>query len=114
MNNAVLVRSSMRTWDFVLVQLLGAGFLAGAAMAAVNKQPTGAVVLGALAGLCLLIGLIGWWLRNRARLWVQDTGTGLLACAVDLEGADRVGSPRGVEYHSFQLVEDRSMKQLVL
>jgi hypothetical protein len=78
MHDAVLVRSSMRTWEFTL--LLGAGLvvLVGAGIAAAEGHGAAALALALLAGVCALAGVWGRRRRVRLRRWVQDMGAGFV------------------------------------
>jgi hypothetical protein len=76
MKDPVLVRSSMRTWDFTLLFLAGVAILAGAGVLASKGQTAGAVLVAAVGGACVLGTVLGRWYRVRRRRWVQDLGDG--------------------------------------
>ena len=58
-SDAILVRSSMRRWDFVLVLILGLVLAIGAGIAAIaNKEPL-AVLLALAAALCGCLSIAG-------------------------------------------------------
>ena len=90
MNDAVLVRGSMRTWDLTLLLVASLVTLLGAGVAALDGQGAVAALLAAVATASAL-GAI-WCRRRRVRLrrWVRDTGSGFVLSddAGDREVAD--------------------------
>jgi hypothetical protein len=78
MNDAVLVRSSMRSWDFSLLLVVAVVLLVGAGVTIAVGNGLLAIALAALAGACGLVGVVGRQRRVRRRLWVRDTGDGFV------------------------------------
>jgi hypothetical protein len=87
MNAPVLVRSSMRTWDFTLLLVAGIALLAGAALAAGFGRVPVAVGLGLAGCGCVLGAVLGRRRRVQRRQWVQDLGDGFLV--IDQAGERR-------------------------
>src|SRR5437016_6062934 len=78
MDEPILVRSSLRAWDFTFLLVIGVGFLIGAALTAVTGTWVGAVLLAVPGSACLVGSLWGQRRRERLRRWVRDLGDGFL------------------------------------
>ena len=88
MNNRVLVRGSMRTWDLTLLIVIGIVLFIVAAIMALTETWILAVLAVLVSGGLLLGGLLGWQGRIRQRRWVEDTGNGFVV--VDCTGERRI------------------------
>lgn len=76
MSELVLVRSSLRRWDYGLLFLTGLVCLVLAGVAvALGKAAAGAVLLILALGL-VVVGMLLRHIRIQSRLWVQDLGDG--------------------------------------
>jgi hypothetical protein len=87
MNDRVLVRSTMRTWDFTLLLIAGIVLLVGAAVAAGFGRVLVAAPLGLAGCGCVLGAVLGQRRRVQRRQWVQDLGDGFLV--IDQAGERR-------------------------
>ncbi len=67
----VLVRSSMRTWDFVLFIILGLGACAGGAILYGQNEFVLSVILLVLGGIFVIASMIGLQRRISRRQWIQ-------------------------------------------
>src|SRR6266478_99828 len=78
MNDAVLVRSSLRSWDFILLLISAGALLILAGLLALGGEEVVATVLAAASAAALLTSILGWRRRIRLRQWVRDTGAGFV------------------------------------
>src|SRR5215472_8012611 len=78
MNQPILIRSSLRTWDLALLSALGFALLVAAALIAGTGLHLLASIVATLGIACILGSVIGRRRRIRLRRWIQDTGTGFL------------------------------------
>jgi hypothetical protein len=78
MNDPILVRGTMRTWDCTLLLVLGLLLLLGAALAVAFSEGVVAGLLVAAACVSALAGALIRYRRARRRRWVQDQGDGFL------------------------------------
>src|SRR5438067_1556988 len=88
MKDAVLVRSTLRTWDYTLLLVFGNALLAWAVVLfAIGERSPGVVVVA--AGIACIFGsILGRQARVRRRRWVQDQGSGFLV--IDRQGGREV------------------------
>ena len=76
MSQPVLVRSSMRTWDFTLLVIAGIGAFVGGWIAHANGEQGVGIALQVLGGLCAVGSAIGLQRRIARRQWVTITDSG--------------------------------------
>lgn len=78
MRNAVLVRSSLRAWDFVLLIAVGILVIGLGVLAALTRMPGLPIILFLAGGAALAGGVFGWHRRVRQRRWCRDLGHGFI------------------------------------
>lgn len=76
MSQPVLVRSSMRTWDFTLLVIAGIGAFVGGWILFANGEQGAGIALQILGGLCAVGGAVGLQRRIARRQWVTITEDG--------------------------------------
>ncbi|MBC8112964.1 MAG: hypothetical protein H7062_01170, partial [Candidatus Saccharimonas sp.] len=76
MSQPVLVRSSMRTWDFTLLVIAGIGAFVGGWIALANGEQGAGIALQVLGGLCAIGSAVGlrWRIARRQWVTVNDNG----------------------------------------
>ena len=76
MSQSVLVRSSMRTWDFTLLVIAGIGAFVGGWIAHANGEQGVGIALQVLGGLCAIGSAVGLQRRIARRQWVTVNDNG--------------------------------------
>ncbi len=76
MSQPVLVRSSMRTWDFTLLVIAGIGAFVGGWIAHANGEQGVGIALQVLGGLCAIGSAVGLQRRIARRQWVTVSDNG--------------------------------------
>jgi len=76
MSQPVLVRSSMRTWDFTLLVVAGIGAFVGGWIVHANGEQGIGIALQVLGGLCAIGSAVGLQMRIARRQWVTITDDG--------------------------------------
>ena len=76
MSQQILVRSSMRTWDFTLLVIAGIGAFVGGWIAHANGEQGVGIALQVLGGLCAIGSAVGLQMRIARRQWVTITDSG--------------------------------------
>ena len=76
MSQPVLVRSSMRTWDFTLLVIAGIGAFVGGWIAFASGEKGAGIALQILGGLCAVGGAVGLQWRIARRQWVTVNDNG--------------------------------------
>jgi hypothetical protein len=76
MSQPVLVRSSMRTWDFTLLVIAGMGAFVGGWIVFANGERGVGIALQVLGGLCAVGSAVGLQRRIARRQWVTASDNG--------------------------------------
>jgi len=76
MNSPIMVRGSLRAWDYILLFVAGGIFLTCAAVAAVVFRSFTPLLFAAVGAFVLGAGACVRHVRLRNRRWVEDTGKG--------------------------------------
>lgn len=91
MSVPVLVRSSMRTWDYALLLVAGVGAFIGGCVVFNNGDKFAGVMLEVVGGLCVLASVVGLRWRIRRRQWIRldDQGFTLIDRNGDTDYVDQ-------------------------